>query len=382
MPFLRNSKAGLAAGTLLAAGVLAAPPAAAADSAGAGRPMPAETYPYVDGVLELTLGDDYVFRSDDPANEINDLFFEAWLGLTVGLTPIFSINAGLTLEAVEDPGPFEDRHFGDMGLYVDTLNLQADLGKFSVVAGKFGPGFGTAWDITPGVYGTDFAEDYELSEQFGLGLAYTFETAGHGTHTLGANVFFADTTALSESVFTRRGRLDVIDGGAGNTEELDNFSVTLDGKDFPGLSGFSYHLGYRHLSAGLGDPEDENGFAAGLAQSLDLGNGASLALNGEVAYFSNYGGSLDDALYVTSGLALASGPWHGEIAGTIRKFDFDGGDDQTDYLAQVSGGYTFDNGVDVSLGYGFAREAEIDTHALGVRLTKSFEFSTRTAAAE
>lgn len=340
-------------------------------------PQEIETYPFIEGELELELGNDFVFRSDDPANEINDLFFEGALGVKLGLTPIFSINGGLTAEAVEDPEPFEDRTFGDIGLYVDTLNLQADLGNLTLLGGKFGPGFGRAWDITPGIYGTDFAEDYELSEQIGFGAAYRFETATLGTHTLGGNLFFADTTFLSDSVFTRRGRLSPDDGGAGNTERLDNFSVTLDGEDMPGLTGFSYHLGYRHLSVGLGDASDEDGFVAGLAQESELANGMVLTVNGELAYFSNAGGSLDDALYATAGLGLVIGPWHGELAGTIREIDFDGGGSGTDYLAQISAGYTFDNGLDLSLGYGYTREDTIDSHFVGLRLAKSFEFASR-----
>lgn len=124
-----------------------------------------EIFPYVELELETTLGDDFTFRSNDPGAEINDLFPEAALAVKIGLTPIFSINAGLTLEPVRDPEPFEDRVFRDIGLYVDTLNLQADVDNLSLVAGKFGPGFGRAWDNTPGIYGTSFAEDYELSEQ-------------------------------------------------------------------------------------------------------------------------------------------------------------------------------------------------------------------------
>jgi hypothetical protein len=340
-------------------------------------PQETESYPYIEGELELELGNDFVFRSDDPAGEINDLFFEGALGVKLGLTPIFSINGGLTAEPVEDPEPFEDRYFGDIGLYVDTLNLQADLGNLTLLGGKFGPGFGRAWDITPGIYGTDFAEDYELSEQIGFGAAYRFETATLGAHTLGANLFFADTTVLSDSIFTRRGQLSIDDGGASNTERLDNFSITLDGEEFPGLAGFSYHLGYRHLSAGLGDAADEDGFVAGLARESKLANGMVVTVNGELAYFSNFGGSLDNAVYATAGLGLASGPWHGEIAGTIREIDFDGGGSGTDYLAQVSAGYTFDNGFDVSLGYGYAREETVDSHFVGLRLAKSFQFSGR-----
>lgn len=337
----------------------------------------AEIYPYIEGELELTLGNDNVFRSEDPGNEINDLYPEAALAVRMGLTPNLAVNLGLTLEPVLDPLPFEGRYFGDLGLYVDTLNLEASAGAFTFVAGKFGPGFGRAWDNTPGVFGTDFAEDYELSEQIGFGASYAFETTSAGKHTLGANVFFADTTFLSDSLFTRRGPLSTADGGAGNTGRLNNFSVTLDGSDFPSLTGLSYHLGYRHLSAGLGDLADENGFVAGLAKETEFASGLALAVTGEIAHFSNFGGTLDNATYFTPGLSLAYQSWHGELSGTVRRINFDGGDSQTDYLAQVSAGYTFDNGIDLSAGYAFVRDAGVRNHVVGLRLTKTLEFSTR-----
>lgn len=333
--------------------------------------------PYIEGELELELGDDFTFSSDDPANELNDLYFSGALALVVGLTPWLSINGGLTFEPVLDPLPATDRYFGDMGLYVDTLNVQVDVGNLSVVAGKFGPTFGTAWDVTPGVFGTSFAEDYELAEMIGFGAYYTAEGLPFGTVVVGGNVFFVDTTALSDSIFTSRGRVMLTDGGVGNTERLNNVSFTLDGSDVPGADGLFWHLGYSHLSAGLGDVADQNGFVGGIGTERELANGMVLTVNGEIAYFDGFGGTADDAIYLTGGVSLANGPWHGELASTIRRINVAGGPNVNDLLIQVSGGHEFDNGIDVSLGYAFWRDAGIDNHTFGLRLTKTLEFSTR-----
>ena len=361
--------------TILSCAVAA--PAFAADELTVTAEEVAESWPYIEGTLDLSLGNDYVFSSGDPGAEINDLFFEGALAVRFGLFEGLAINAGVTVEPVLDADPFEDRVFGDHGLYLDTLNVEGSIGAFTITAGKFGPGFGTAWDVTPGIYGTGFAEDYEIAEQIGFGVAYAIETASMGTHTIGANVFFADNTVFSDSLFTSRGRTRVADGGIGNTGRLNNFSVTLDGSDFPSVPGLAYHVGYRHLSAGIGDMADENGFVIGLVKETELANGMVLGLNGEVAYFDNFGGTFDNALYATAGVSLASGPWHGELAGTIRSIDLAGAGSMTDQLVQVSGGYTFENGVDLALGYGFSRVEDIKAHVVGVRLSKSFEFSTR-----
>lgn len=372
--YLAASAAFLAAGTFSATAADVTPPASAPEAA---APVEATQYPYIEGTLDLELGNNFAFSSDDPGAEINDLYLEGWFGVKLGLTPIFSINGGVTLEEVLDPEPFEDRYFEDEGIYVDTLNLQADIGAATFIAGKFEPVFGKAWDDAPGVFGTDFAEDYELSEQIGLGASYRFETAGYGVQTVSGGVFYADQTVLSESILNNRGRTRTLDGGAGNTGSFDNFMVSLGGEEMPALKGFSYLVAYRHLSAGFGDVSDEDGYVLNLEQEIALANEITLGLIGEVAYFDGYGGTGDDALYATAGVGLKRGHWHGELSGTIRQFDFAAGGSQTDHLAQVSAGYEFDNGFDVSLGYGVAKADDITTHAVGLRLTKSFGFSTR-----
>lgn len=332
-------------------------------------------HPYVEGELLLELGDDLTFHSSDPANELNDLYLNGELALTVALTSMFSVNAGLTFEPVRDPAAGKDRVFADQGLYVEVLNAQVDIGNASIVAGKFGPGFGTAWDNTPGVFGVDFAEDYELAEMIGFGGGYTFQNMYSGTVVVGANVFFADTTFLSDSLFTRRGRTRRSDGGAANTGRFDNFSITADGSNIPGLQGFSWHIAYRHMSPGTGDSKAENGFVASLAREMNLGNGVTLGLTGEAAYLANAGASADDRLYLTSGMSFAHGPWHGELAASLRRQNLAAGGATNDYLLQLSGGYKFENGVDLSLGYARTRDAKTSGHKIGLRLTKAFQFS-------
>ena len=49
----------------------------------------------------------------------------------------------------------------------------------------------------------------------------------------------------------------------------------------------------------------------------------------------------------------------------------------SDHLVQVSAGYGFENGIDVSAGYAHVREADLDYDIIGLRLTKSFEFTSR-----
>jgi hypothetical protein len=359
---------------LLAAGLAFALLPMAAHAADDVKPAEAEapaSYPYIAGKLDLELDNDWLFHSDDPSAEFNNLYTTNTLEVKLGLTQIFSVNLGLTLEQVKDPNPSRNCNMCNIGLYMDTIDLQADVGNWSFVAGKHEPDFGFAWDIAPGVFGTNYAEDYELSEVWGLGAAYTFDTA-FGKHTLAVNTFFADTTVLSESLFNNRGRTHLSDGGAGNTGRLDNFAVTLSGEEIPSMPGFKYNIGYRHLSAGDGDYGDENGVIAGVSKETEIGEGLTLGLLAEIAYFDNYGGANENATYATLGASLANGPWHGELTGEIRDFEVAG----TDHLIQVSAGYGFESGYDLSVGYAFEHAEDTDNQYIGVRLTKCFNFAT------
>ncbi|MEM9330618.1 MAG: hypothetical protein AAGA53_04785 [Pseudomonadota bacterium] len=336
------------------------------------------TYPYLEGEFIWELQNDYTYDSDDPDAELNDTFAYLELAVSLILNETFQINTAIIAEPVQDPGPGDDRFFDDHGVFVEVLEVQVNFSEdTNVVAGKIGPGFGTAWDITPGIYGVDFAEDYELSEFIGFGLNHTFDGAAFGAVTFGASVFFADTTFLSDSIITRRGQTDITDGGAGNTEDLDNFAISLDGEELPDLPGFAWHLAYRHLSAGQGDLFDEEGIAAGFVQEVDLGEELSATFNFEYATFNNFGGGADDVDYVTAGLTVANGPWHLDVAGTLRDTDVVGGPDIDDALFQASVGYVDQNDIDWNVGYLFTEDGGVDNHTLGIFITKAIEFSTQ-----
>ncbi|MEX3011080.1 hypothetical protein [Hoeflea sp. TYP-13] len=336
--------------------------------------------PYVSGEILFELENDNVFSSSDPDAEFNSLYPTVELAAIIGLTPVFSINFGLTMEQVADPDA--DNYFKDIGLYIDTVNIQAELMGATFVAGKFAPTFGKAWDETPGLFGTDLAEDYEISEMIGFGVAYPFDAGDNGTHTLSANAFFVDTTFMSESLFTNRGRVSTADGGPANTGTLDNFSITLDGEEISSVPGLSYNLGFTYLSAGVGDVADQTGYVFGLTHSTDLDNGATVGVIGEIAYFNNAGGTLDDATYYTAGLSFEKDSWHGELAGTIRQIDLAADGSQTTRLFQASGGYVFENEVDLTLGYAHVDEAGTISHTVGIQLSKSFSFATPGAPEE
>lgn len=289
---------------------------------------------------EIEIGNEQVVSSDDAANELRDTYAIITATGTYSFANGVEIFSTLTAESVTDLT--EDRSFDDIGLYVEELGLSFGLGdSTTITVGKLHPVFGSAWDDTAGFFGGTLAEDYELVEQ--IGAIADVELNGAGT--LSFALFYADDTALSRSAFYDRGRTSDADGGAGNTGRPDNFSVQWNHE----FNDTRFHIGARHLSAGAGDVDDEQGIVVGLGHSFEGGFDAFA----EVASFSNFGGSADDATYVTLNGAYAIGTL--TLSGTFARADLDT-QGETDLLS-LAAEYEFNNGF--TLGGAIAR-ADVD----------------------
>jgi len=253
---------------------------------------------------EVEVGVDSTVRADDPANEVTDAYISAEVAFEAAITDRITAFGGLTLESVTDAE--DDRAFEDMGLYVSELGLRFGFGETVVSVGKISPVFAVAWDEAPGFYGTSLAEDYELSEMIGVTVDTPIGAAGG---TLSFAVFYADDTALSNSIGNKRGRNSVAAGGAGNTGKLNNVTLQYS-QEFGGTTAW---VGARHLSRGVGDTSDETGVVAGATH--DFGNGFNMI--GEVAHFDNAGGADGNATYATLGGSYALDDWTFSASATL-----------------------------------------------------------------
>lgn len=328
----------------------------------------------VEGAIEVQ--NDWTFDSDDPTAEINDLFATIEVGIDFRPVEWLFFHTDIVTEAVLDPGPGEDRVFEDHGTYLETLYGGVQIYNAQIFGGKINPSFGTAWDTAPGIYGADFAEDYELTERIGFGVAVELGGPDTGVFVVTSNAFFTDTTALSQSAFTNRGRTRLADGGPSNTESLESFSITVDASDIPALPGFTAHGGFRHQAAGVGDFGDENGGVFGITQAFDIDDESAFEVVAEIAYFDQFGAGANDNLYAIIGGAYTTGPWNAAIAYTLREIS-DGpvGTNFTDHLVQVSAGRELFHEITLDLGYKFAREGGVDSHTFGVLLAREFGFA-------
>jgi len=334
------------------------------------------SYPNISGEIAIELENDWAYDSDDPTAEFNTIFLKAEPALRLQITEPISIFAGLVFEPVQDAAnPGNDRTFDDEGLYVEVLTLNYDTENFSIFGGKFGVNFGIAWDATPGVYGTDLPEEYELTERIGIGGSVTFGDESLGRHTASASTFFIDTSGLAESAFTRRTKTREGDGGAGNTGDFSSFGVALDGGGYKGAPGFRYHVAYVHQGQGAGNTADEDSFVVGGEWAFQATDQIGVTPIAEFVY-------IDDAeavanqnrFYLTGGLAVTYGNWNAALAYTRKETDVPAAADVDEEQLQVSGGYAFDFGLSLDIGWKTNRNAGVDTDTFGGLAAYTIEF--------
>ncbi len=325
--------------------------------------------PSVSGEILLEVQNDWVYDSDDKDDKINDLFATVEPTLRLGMLEGLWLELGLVLEPVEAPDPGEDRYFDDHGLYAETLSLNYDHPWFFVTAGKFTQNFGIAWDLAPGIYGTDFAEDYELSERWGLGGGLRV-SGDFGTHELSAGVFFLDTTILSASVLTNRGRTERSDGGPSNTRDPTSFTIALDGEQIPAAGDFRYHLAFAYQSTELPGEADEKGFVIGLDYATSITPELEATPILEYAHFFDTGG-VDgaDGDYFTAGVRFGFREWQAVALFANRAVDIASARDIDDNMLEFSLGYEFDFGLGIDAGWRFMEQGGADSQTFGVLLS-------------
>lgn len=94
-----------------------------------------------------------------------DLFTESLLATDLLLPYGFAANAVARLEPAPRDADGRGRLFRKQTAWVDELFLTWSTRSLDVFGGKFHPRFGGAWDRGPGLFGTDFSREYELTER-------------------------------------------------------------------------------------------------------------------------------------------------------------------------------------------------------------------------
>ena len=329
----------------------------------------AETsYPALSGEAIFEVQLEQGVDSDDVENERNTIFGRVEVAPTLQFNEHVFIDGVAVLEPVQDFDAGDDIFFENEGIFIEEIKLNYARDAWSVFVGKFNPSFGTAWDVR-GVWGEDFAEDYEITEKIGFGATYSFGADNVGMHTLTASSFFADTSVLTESTITGRGRVRESDGGASNTEDFSSFTLSLDGQNLANIENLSYHLGVRYLAEGTvssAGGDDEQGFAVAINYLVPVNDALASDVLLEAVKIDHFEGRADDVQYYTASVInRIYDDWNITLAYTQRDRDLAGGTEVNDHVLQLTGGYDFGNGLTLEAGWRNEEVSDIDTDILG-----------------
>ncbi len=310
-----------------------------------------------------------IVDDDTTAAVGNQLFLDGTgLEIDVALAPAVTLYTTTVFESVVDFDYREDVHFDGHGAFVQEVFLQYEKDRFAVFGGKYNVNFGTAWDITPGLFRKAFAGEYEFTERIGFGGQLSPGSTDFGDHTVSVGVGFVDTSILSDSIIERRGRTTSAHGGPGNTSRLDSYNVTIDGEDAAGVMGLNYHVAYTRQSRRSEADGDLSGYAIAVRKSAEF---ARLSISGMVEWAEIRG--LEPGLNTTTFVTPAvEGSFDAVSAAVIYSKRESRGLPEEDFI-EISIGYTFDSGLKLNLSW-----AEMDLgsgrfRAIGTRFVYSHQ---------
>jgi len=282
----------------------------------------------------------------------------------------------------------QDSFFQHEDLAIDDINFFVTDWTWSGQVGKTTVPFGLAPSNAPGLFGSNFVEDYDFGGRImvlgGYDFAQVLADGTAGSHNLVVGSFFVDTTFMSATAFGEVDRTRKGDGGPGNTESFDSFFVTYDASSVPVLpGGINYRLSYIYNAAGIGDTGHEEGYSVGAVvpvplagrSALESASGEYIAINivGEYAHFNNFGGvSGVDQDYLTGGFEVVDGQWFATATTTTRWIDDPTNGNETDHLYALSAGYNVNAAMSFQLGYAYQEITSASSHMVGLQFSYNF----------
>ena len=292
----------------------------------------------------------------------------------------------------------EDKFFEDHKLFINKLILSysTDSG-ITLYGGKFNPSVGLDYHIFPGIWGYQKAEEYAIVERLGYGIALKQNFEDLGTHKLDVSTFFKDTTSLSNSVITDRGKTKKSDGGVSNTQDFSSYSISLEGKNFFSLSnnfvdGLSYKLGHAKQSKATKNLGSNSANSSAIndnsaltndekRSSISIMHKSLIAPNLSMRILTEFmkiehltGEDGHDRDYMTTGLDLYYKKFN--VGGTYTQETNEAAEEDEaidDKVYQVSVGYLVNNNLHFHVGYKKADEENEIKHTLGAMIQYYFD---------
>jgi len=159
----------------------------------------------------------------------NDLTTQVSWGTYVWFTPELTMNVNLALNQVNQ-GPTNNQWFmyGE-GITAGDVWVEWSDQRTGIIGGRFTAPFGLAPLLLPGVFDTNFVNNYSFGGLMGgLGTLSTGDE-GLGIHSLNASFFGVDTTFMANNVFVSTPQAQ----GPGTGGGVDSWSIGYAAENVP-----------------------------------------------------------------------------------------------------------------------------------------------------
>ena len=297
-------------------------------------------------------------------------------GTYMWITPELTANINLTLDQIGSPTDNNQWFMYGEGIQAGDIWVQWSDQRTGIIGGRFTAPFGLAPLLLPGVFDTEFVNNYNFGGLLG-GLA-TLSTGdeGGGIHALNFAGFGVDTTFMSRGIFAQ----PATPTGPGTGGGLDSWMIGYSGANIPLIfPTLDINISYIDFGNGVGASSNEKGLNAGFYwQYIVNGDGAqtldakywSIGPLFEYVHFWNNGGTADaSADYYTFGIISNYGNWQTDATIGWQDLTSPGTANQNNMLVTANLGYNFFGPQAlVQLGYAYSETGGVINHQIGLQV--------------
>jgi hypothetical protein len=294
----------------------------------------------------------------------------------VWFTPEVTMNVNMTFEQVETPQANNQWFMYGEGVTAGDVWVQWSDQRTGIIGGRYTAPFGLAPLVLPGVFDTNFVNNYNFGGLMG-GLA-TLSTGdeGGGIHALNAGFFGIDTTFMADGIFAST----AAPSGPGTGGGVDSWVIGYSGANIPLLyPTLDINVAYINFGEGIGTTAQQQGFNAGAYWQYMINNDGLDTLDArywsigplfEYVHFWNNNGVQDaTADYYTFGLITNYGNWQADATVGWQNLTEPGSPDQDNFLFTANLGYNFFGPQSlVQVGYAYQETAGTIDHQVGIQV--------------
>ena len=294
----------------------------------------------------------------------------------VWFTPELTMNVNMSLDQVEQPQANNQWFMYGEGVTAGDVWLQWSDQRTGIIGGRYTAPFGLAPLLLPGVFDTNFVNNYNFGGLMGgLGTLSTGDEGG-GIHALNAGFFGIDTTFMADGIFAST----AAPSGPGTGGGIDSWMIGYSGANIPLIfPTLDVNIAYISFGEGVGTTAQQQGFNAGAYWQYIINNDGNDTLDArawsigplfEYVHFWNNNGIEDaSADYYTFGLITNYGNWQADATVGWQNLTDPTSGNQDNFLFTANVGYNFFGPQSlVQVGYAYEESAGVIDHQVGIQV--------------